>query len=51
MVGVATFEQAVNVANKRVQDEFAQGNMDSGVSTWIALKDLRKAGVTPQPYE
>jgi hypothetical protein len=51
MVGGATFEQAVNVANKRVQDEFAQGNIDSGVSKWIALKDLRKAGVTPQPYE
>lgn len=51
MVGGATFEQAVNVANKRVQDEFAQGNMDNGVSKLIPLKQLRKAGVTPQPYE
>lgn len=51
MVGSFTFEQAVNVANKRVQDEFAQGNMESGVSKRIVLKDLRKAGVTPQPYE
>ncbi len=51
MVGVATFQQAVNVANRRVQDEFAQGNVAAGVSSLIKLKDLRKAGVTPQPYE
>jgi len=49
MVGNATFEQAVKVANRRVASELKNGNFKTGVSHLIDVAELRKQGFAAQP--
>ena len=49
MVHAAPFDAAVKVAMKRVADETAAGNFESGMSRMLELPELRARGITPQP--
>jgi hypothetical protein len=50
MVGTpATFEQAVDVATRRVVQEFKAGAFKTGASTFVDVEQIRAAGFTPQP--
>lgn len=50
MVGGATFEQAVEVATKRVGQELKKGSFKSGSSTIVDVAAIRQAGFSAQPF-
>jgi hypothetical protein len=49
MVGGATFEQAVEVATRRVGHELEAGSFKTGAATFVDVESIRKAGFTGQP--
>jgi len=49
--GNSTFEEAMAVARDRVAKEEAAGNFKNSRAFVVQVRDMRAAGVTPQPYE
>jgi hypothetical protein len=49
MVGMASFEDAVKVATRRVATELRAGSFKSGAATFIDVAALRTAGFAAQP--
>jgi len=49
--GNSTFEEAMRVATDRVGKEEAAGNFKNSRAFVVQVRDMRTAGVTPQPYE
>jgi hypothetical protein len=49
MVGGFSFEQAVEVATKRVMTELRAGSFKSGAATLIEVSEIRTAGFSAQP--
>jgi hypothetical protein len=51
MVHTASYDDAVSYAKTEVEKQQKSQNFAHGVARFIEVKDLRKDGITPQPWE
>ncbi|MFZ3376818.1 MAG: hypothetical protein WA183_14825 [Chthoniobacterales bacterium] len=51
MIGSKSFDEALRYAWSTVQRNLQTGEFQKGNAFLIKVADLRKAGVTPQPYQ